>query len=101
MNSHPIGAVVVRDGDIELSPGRQRRSLVISNATPQPIRIGCHYPLWLVNRGMVLDRQAAWGYHLDIPAGASQLWEPRETRTVELVAFAGTIGAELAKRVTT
>ena len=38
------------------------------------------------------DRDAAHGYHLDIPAGSTVRWAPGETHEVELVRFGGTGG---------
>ncbi|MGZ4115777.1 MAG: urease subunit beta, partial [Actinomycetota bacterium] len=42
-----------------------------------------------VNARLEFDREAARGYRLDVPAGASVRWAPGEAREVTLVAFGG------------
>jgi urease beta subunit len=51
-----------------------------------------HYPFDRVNQRLIFDRAAARGFRLDLPAGASELWSPGETRTVRLVRFGGAGG---------
>jgi urease subunit beta len=48
-----------------------------------------HYPFERVNRRLVFDREAARGFRLDLPAGATERWSPGETRTVRLVRYGG------------
>ncbi len=47
------------------------------------IRVSSHYPFERVNRRLVFDREAATGFHLDLPAGSTERWAPGETRTVQ------------------
>ncbi|MGE3912660.1 MAG: urease subunit beta, partial [Chloroflexota bacterium] len=47
------------------------------------------YPFFEVNRRLRFDRAKAWGLRLDIPAGDCVGWQPGETKTVQLVPFAG------------
>ena len=42
-----------------------------------------------VNRYMEFDREAAFGYHLNIPATTAIRFEPGEEKEVELVSYAG------------
>ncbi len=49
------------------------------------MRVSSHYPFWLANPRLEFDREAAAGFRLDIPAGASVRWAPGETREVVLV----------------
>ncbi len=70
--------------------GRARRTLEVRSTSRRTIRISSHYPFDRVNERLVFDRAAAAGYRLDLPAGASERWAPGETKTVGLVAYAGT-----------
>jgi len=86
------------EGEIELAPGRPRRTLTVESAGDRPIQVGSHYHFYEVNRALRFDREAAKGMRLDIPAGTAVRFEPGETRTVDLVAFGGarqTTGAAL------
>lgn len=78
---------------IHLSPGRERIDLVVTSTSTRSIRISSHYPFWRVNQRLAFDREAARGFHLDIPAGTSVSWKPGETHEVTLVAYAGRAGA--------
>lgn len=69
--------------------GRPRRLLEVRSASERVIRVSSHHPFDRVNERLVFDRTAATGFRLDLPAGASERWEPGETKTVTLVAFGG------------
>ncbi len=83
------GEVFPVDGTIELSPGRPRVQVHVENSGDRPIQVGSHYHFAAVNPSLTFDRDAAWGYRLDIPAGTSVRFEPGLSRTVSLVALAG------------
>lgn len=83
------GAIAPAGEDVELAPGRTRRSLTVRNTSERPVRVSSHYPFWRANERLEFDRSAARGYRLDLPAGASVRWAPGETRTVTLVAYGG------------
>jgi urease subunit gamma/beta len=87
------GAVVVAEDDVELAPGRGRISIDVTNGSARPVRVSSHYPFWRANPRLEFDRDAARGYRLDVPAGASVRWAPGETRGVTLVAYAGEGGS--------
>jgi urease subunit gamma/beta len=87
------GAVVAADTDVELSGGRTRIALTVTNRSRRPVRVSSHYPFWRVNPRLEFDRDAARGYRLDVPAGSSIRWAPGQTREVTLVALAGASGA--------
>jgi urease beta subunit len=59
------------------------------NTADRPIQIGSHLHLPDANPALQFDREAAWGFRLDIPAGTSQRFEPGASREVELVALRG------------
>jgi urease beta subunit len=83
------GEILSVDGDIELNPGRTVLELVVENTGDRPVQVGSHYHLAAANPALALDRQAAWGHRLDIPAGTSVRFEPGLSRTVALVPLAG------------
>ena len=83
------GEVLAASGDIELNAGREAVALKVVNRGDRPIQVGSHYPFAETNRALVFDRARAYGKRLDIPAGTAVRFEPGESRTVQLVSFAG------------
>jgi len=83
------GAIVAREGEIELSPGRPRASLEVVNTGDRPVQIGSHYHFFEVNKALEFDRAASFGMHLDIPAGTAVRFEPGQKKMVTLVGFGG------------
>jgi urease beta subunit len=83
------GEILVAEGDIELNPGRPVLELVVENTGDRPVQVGSHYHLAAANPALALDRPAAWGHRLDIPAGTSVRFEPGLSRTVALVPLTG------------
>jgi urease subunit beta len=84
------GEVVAAAGDLELSPGRERRSVVVENTGDRPVQVGSHFHFADVNAALSFDRAAAEGFRLDVPAGTGVRFEPGVSRDVPLVALAGT-----------
>lgn len=87
------GEIIPAKGDIELNAGRKKASVKVTNKGDRPVQVGSHYHFFESNRHLDFDRAAAFGMHLDIPAGTAIRFEPGETKTVSLVAFGG--GGEL------
>ncbi len=83
------GELFVEEGDIELNAGRDTTTLVVANTGDRPVQVGSHYHFFEVNSALDFVRETARGYRLDIPAGTAVRFEPGQTRTVELVAYAG------------
>nr|WP_205520943.1 urease subunit gamma [Propylenella binzhouense] len=83
------GAIRAADGELELSAGRERRTLAVVNTGDRPIQVGSHYHFFETNRALEFDRAAALGFHLDIPAGTAVRFEPGQRKDVTLVAFGG------------
>jgi urease subunit gamma/beta len=81
------GEIRVRRGDIQLAVGHGRQRIRVTSRSSRPIRVSSHYPFWRANSRLEFDREAAAGYRLDIPAGASIRWAPGEVRDVDLVAL--------------
>jgi urease subunit beta len=83
------GEVLTGDGEIELNAGRKTVTLDVANTGDRPIQVGSHYHFFETNRALQFDRKKARGYRLDIPAGTAVRFEPGQTRTVRLIAYAG------------
>jgi len=80
------GAVVIGDAsEVVLDGGREAIELVVTSRSTRRIRVSSHYPFEQVNARLAFDRGAARGFHLDLPSGGYEGWEPGETRTVRLV----------------
>jgi urease beta subunit len=74
---------------IELAPDRDRIRLLVMNTSDRAIRVSSHYPFWRTNRRLDFDRDAADGFRLDVPAGASVRFAPGEAKQVQLVRYGG------------
>lgn len=83
------GEIITADGDIEINVGRQTVTLAIANTGDRPIQVGSHYHFFETNSALDFHREAARGFRLNIPAGTAVRFEPGQTRTVELVEYAG------------
>ena len=84
------GAIRFAEGDIELTPRRERIHLTVTNRGEHPIRVSSHFPFWRSNEHLEFDRGAADGFRLDLPAGDSLRWAPGEAHEVDLVRYGGT-----------
>ncbi|MEZ8140534.1 urease subunit beta [Enterovibrio norvegicus FF-162] len=83
------GEIRAKSGDIEINVGRPRVSIDVANIGDRPIQVGSHYHFFEVNDALTFDRTAARGFRLNIPSGTAVRFEPGQSRTVELVAYAG------------
>jgi urease beta subunit len=83
------GEIAAADGVIELNAGRDRIELLVENRGDRPIQVGSHYHFAAANPALALDRDAAWGRRLDIPAGTSVRFEPGLSQVVGLVPIGG------------
>ena len=83
------GEMKVESGEIELNAGRRTLTLEVANTGDRPIQVGSHYHFFETNEGLSFDRAAARGMRLNIAAGTAVRFEPGQTRTVELVDYAG------------
>ena len=84
------GELLVDDGEIELNAGRPRITLTVRNAGDRPVQVGSHYHFGETNAALEFDRDAARGMRLDIASGTAVRFEPGQSRTVDLVPYAGT-----------
>lgn len=83
------GELLVDDGELELNTGRRTLTLSVSNTGDRPIQVGSHYHFAETNAALEFDRAAARGMRLNIASGTAVRFEPGQSRTVELVEFAG------------
>lgn len=83
------GELWVQEGDLELNAGRPTLSLAVRNTGDRPVQVGSHYHFAEANPALDFDREAARGFRLDIAAGTAVRFEPGQTRTITLVALAG------------
>ncbi len=83
------GEILCRSGEIELDSGRPTVDLTVVNSGDRPIQVGSHYHFYETNPALQFEREKARGFRLDIPAGTAVRFEPGESRSVRLVAYAG------------
>jgi urease subunit gamma/beta len=83
------GEIITPDEDIELNVGRRKAKVKVVNTGDRPVQIGSHFHFFEANKALDFDRAAAFGMHLDIPAGTAVRFEPGEAKEVALAAFGG------------
>jgi urease subunit beta len=83
------GEIQAAPGEIELNAGRRTITLSVTNTGDRPVQVGSHYHFFETNEALRFDRQTAYGFRLNIPAGTAVRFEPGQTREVELVELAG------------
>ena len=83
------GEYFVADGDLILNEGRETLDLEVANTGDRPVQVGSHYHFAETNPALAYERDKAMGFRLDIPAGTAVRFEPGQSRSVTLVAFAG------------
>jgi urease subunit beta len=81
--------MLVEDGEIELNAGREAVEIAVANTGDRPIQVGSHYHFFETNDALAFDRAVARGMRLDIASGTAVRFEPGQSRTVRLIAFAG------------
>lgn len=74
---------------IVLNSGRETKKLQVTNTGEYPIQITSHFHFFEVNKDLEFDRQKAYGFRLNIPAGSAVRFEAHETVTVNLVQYGG------------
>ncbi len=83
------GEMNIEAGEIELNAGRRTVTVEVANIGDRPIQVGSHYHFFETNEALAFDRGSARGMRLNIAAGTAVRFEPGQTRTVELVDYAG------------
>lgn len=85
----PIGGVILATGDIEYNKGRTERTITVRNTGDRPIQVGSHFHFFEVNRMLEFDREATFGYHLNIPSNTAVRFEPGDQKSVSVVPYGG------------
>ena len=83
------GEYILRTEEIMCNEGTEIRIVNVTNRGDRPIQVGSHYHFAEVNNALEFDREAGWGFRLDIPAGTAVRFEPGDARSVHLVELAG------------
>jgi urease subunit beta len=83
------GEYLIDDGELSLNTGRASITLTVTNTGERPIQVGSHYHFAETNAALSFDRTAARGMRLNIASGLAVRFEPGQSRSVELVAYAG------------
>jgi len=83
------GEYFIDDGEIELNAGRKTLTMSVANSGDRPIQVGSHYHFYETNSALNFEREATRGYRLNIAAGTAVRFEPGQTRTIDLVEYAG------------
>jgi len=83
------GEILFDGSPVVVLAGRPTFTLRVVNTGDRPVQVGSHYHFAEANEALEMDRAAARGHRLAIPAGTSVRFEPGIERTVDLVALAG------------
>lgn len=83
------GGIILGEGDIVAFTGRQTVELIVANTGDRPIQVGSHCHFFEANRALRFDRERAYGFRLQVPAGTAVRFEPGEDKRVTLVSIGG------------
>jgi urease beta subunit len=83
------GEIILGEGDITAFNGRQTVELIVANTGDRPIQVGSHCHFFEANRALRFDREKAYGFRLQVPAGTAVRFEPGEDKRVLLVSIGG------------
>jgi urease subunit beta len=83
------GELMLAEGDVVLNVGVPTRRMAVSNTGDRPVQVGSHYHFYEANAALSFDREGAYGFRLNIPAGTAVRFEPGQSRDIELVELGG------------
>lgn len=83
------GAVCGVAAPVVLFSGRRLIELTVRNTGDRAVQVGSHYHFAQANPALELDRSAALGFRLAIPAGTAVRFEPGVETVVSLVPLGG------------
>ena len=84
------GEILVKEGDIEINPGKEVITIKVENAGDRPVQVGSHYHFFEVNPALNFDREKTKGFRLNIVSGTAIRFEQGQDRQVELLSIGGT-----------
>ena len=61
----------------------------VANTGDRPIQVGSHTHFFEANKALEFEREKAYGFHLNIPAGTSVRFEPGESKNIQLTEYTG------------
>ncbi|CAM4148682.1 urease subunit beta [Lederbergia lenta] len=83
------GEYILLDEDIICNEGKETKKITVVNVGDRPIQVGSHFHFFEVNESLQFDRDEAFGFRLNVPAGAAFRFEPGDPKEVELVVLGG------------
>jgi len=83
------GEYIISNEPIIANQGKKTITVEVANTGDRPVQVGSHTHFFEVNKSLSFDREQAYGFHLNIPAGTSLRFEPGDQRKVELTEFGG------------
>ncbi|HSS29705.1 MAG TPA: urease subunit beta [Nitrospiraceae bacterium] len=83
------GEIILGEGDIVAFKDRQTVEVLVANTGDRPIQVGSHCHFFEANRALRFDREKAYGFRLQVPAGTAVRFEPGEDKRVILVSISG------------
>jgi urease beta subunit len=83
------GEIILGERDIVAFEGRETVEITVANTGDRPIQVGSHCHFFEANRALHFDREKAFGFRIQIPAGTAVRFEPGEEKRVMLVAISG------------
>lgn len=86
---YQIGQIIFAKDPIVINEGRETIELIVNNTGDRSIQVCSHYHFFEANMALRFDREKAFGYHLDIPAGNAVRFEPGEDKKVVLTRYKG------------
>ena len=83
------GQIILGEDDIVAFKDRQTVEVLVANTGDRPIQVGSHCHFFEANRALRFDRERAYGFRLQVPAGTAVRFEPGEDKRVTLVSIGG------------
>lgn len=86
---YQVGQIMFAEDPVVINEGRDSVELIVNNTGDRSIQVCSHYHFFEANIALSFDREKAFGYRLDIPAGTAVRFEPGENKKVTLVSYKG------------
>ncbi|KMT45908.1 Urease subunit beta [Halostagnicola sp. A56] len=83
------GELEPADEPVVINEGRETTAVTVENTGDRPVQVGSHFHFFESNPGLLFDRNEAYGFRLNVPAGTAIRFEPGCEREVDLVAIGG------------